>query len=272
MGSITATALPDGLSVEIVAALSDSQFQPGSVITIVRRDAIHETETIIASWIREGTDEDVRQIIDAGTPLQRETRWRLIGTEPSSAPVIAAISQPVTLTASGCWLTYGPYPHASLQVEVQAWPQDDLTPRESVHRVLRRRDVVPLQDVWDLPAGDITFLTRDLAATDAVTAALTAGGKCLLRTQPDSLITNGTAGDGDGAWWFTVGSVGRARLSGRSPDGRRLVTASTRGSVPYAPGPGSRITTLEQLAANAENLFFLALFGATLGDLAALEP
>lgn len=270
MANLTATLRPDGVTVDLRATLAVNELFSDTVMTIERLSPGLDVERVVARWIREGQAATITDAVDATAPLGRPSTWRLVATYEDNPPEVLWTTVQITPAAAGCWLTYGPYPHATLPVEVQAWPQDEIAPRESLHRVLRRRDVVALQDVWDLPAGDISFLVRDLDAAQALTAALTAGGTALLRTQPDSQITYGTPGSGRGAWYFTVGQVGRARLSGRSPDGRRLITASTRGSIPYGPGTPHQVPTLADLAALGTTLGTVAAFGTTLADLSGL--
>lgn len=272
MANITATLRPDGVTVDLRATLAVNELFTDTVLTIERLNLSLEVERIVARWVREDQDASITDAVDATAPLDRPSMWRFVARYEDNPPQVLWTTVGITPTGAGCWLTYGPYPQASLPVEVQAWPQDEIAPRESLHRVLRRRDVVALQDVWDLPAGDMVFLVRDLDAAQALTAALTAGGTALLRTQPDSQITYGTPGAGRGAWYFSVGQVGRARLSGRSPDGRRLITAATRGSIAFGPGAPVQVPTLADLAAIGTPLSTLATQGATLSDLAALGP
>lgn len=269
MATITAVLRPDGVTVDITATLAAAEYVPGSTISVQRLRPDFSVDAVLATWTRAGTAIQVTNLVDAMAPLQTASYWRLIAQEPSSPPVVVTTSSSVTPDAAGCWLTYGPYPHTVLPVEVQAWPTDQLAPRESEHRIVLRPDVVVLQDVWDLSAGDLTFLVRDLESLRSLTAALTSTGTVLLRTQPDSMIVNDAA---DGTFWFTVGRVDRARMSGRSPDGRRLVTVGTRGSVPFSPYAASSSTTLGQLAAKGATLADVAALGTTLADLAALGP
>lgn len=236
----------------------------GTALGIVRvDDTTGQVQETIAVWNTTGDNEQIT-VYDAAVPLGVPHRWRVV-----SAFSILALSAPATVNSTGCWLTYGTYPYSTLQVELQAWPTDVLEARGTDHRVIGRPDVVSITDVWDLPAGELSFLARTLPAATTLTRALTSGTAALLRTQPGSDIVQDLRDD-TARYFFTPRTINRSRLSGRSPDGRRLVAVNALGTRPYATAATLPWPTLGQVAAEAATLEGLAALGATLADVAVL--
>lgn len=218
-------------------------------------------EQILATWTRGSAAAETVPYRDAAIPLGLSLRTRIYRLYTALGEFVHEYTG-VYLESPGCWLTYGPHPQATLPVELQAWNEDEIAARQTGHRVLRRADVVQLGDVWDLPSGTLTFLARDLVQLDAITAALTGNyGTVLLRTQPDSLIVSTSF------YWFMPGRVGRRRLSGRSPDGRRLVDVDASGSVSFPALLTAPLPTLQQLSTVGATLFDVANAGGVGGTL-----
>lgn len=246
--AIVATLTP-GTPVATVQ-LSVTIDNPQSVVgwTIYRMSAV---DAALPVWLGT-TSSGAMSVTDYTAPLSIPVTYRL--TVVYATSTVSADSAPVTITATGCYLT-NPAAGTTVAVQLVSWPERDREPRQSVLAVAARPDPVVLSDVHNTPTGTWTFGTDTDAQTAALIAVLTGRAIAVLRTQPGSSIPGVTA---------SVGKISEIRRSGRGGDPRRFVNVELQ---EIAPLPATALPLNATLGG-------LAVYNGitTLAELALLRP
>jgi len=172
-----------------------------------------------------------------------------------------AVSDPVQIWATGCWLT-DPGTGWTVRAELQNWPEREFNERQTVLEVQGRKHPVVLSDVHTSAAGTWTLVTRSDDALEDLMAVLEASRVVLLRPSPGASILSVYA---------AVGKITQARMSGHGRDPRRLTAVEIQEVEPIPAAALALGRTLDGLSKMAATLLELAALRPTLLDLSRMR-
>lgn len=153
-------------------------------------------------------------------------------------------------------------PYLSRDVTVTAWSDVTRPARGTVLEVLGRRAPVALTEVRGSRRFDLTVVTEDPAAADALELALSFGDVVLLQTPPGCVVP--------GPLYAFVGDAATARRTARGAR-RYLTLPLTEVAAPDPALAGSSITCLGVLGAYATCADLLAAFDSVLSLLQSVS-
>lgn len=200
--------------------------------TLTRRD-----ERGVEMRIAVGTGQPVDEYQDTAVPFGMTVVYLLAADRAGT--VTTTTSDPITVDGQNhCWLS-DEGSGISMPIEIQKWPQRTYKARQETLEVVGRPDPVVLSDVPLMPAGRVTFLTRDRVGYELMISILTMSSRVLLRSH-DYAFSVPTG-------YYSVGDIQQNRWDNQEDSWVMLTDVALQQILPMPLALRPTIATLAEL-------------------------